>query len=401
MRACVLAMVVLLWGCGVSPEDLFEFNGLVTSAGRPLTGQVVEVRRDSSSDLGALGYRWSTLPCPGAKTLATTATDALGRFNVELFRAQVEPPGDQGFVSGSYCLRFTTDAEGTSSWVDVRPGSQQNELGALRLWRPDARLEGAMFDGGALLSFDPPPSAPQSADARVRVSLVAADGVWWDAVIDLTDAGVSRVKTELAPEWVEDRPVSVRLEAGAMGWESDYQQLIMSTSSNPVRFGQLAQTGLALAGAEAPPSRGASCLALGSPCPLTDGSPAPVMLDGGTVVELELVSPMVVRKVWVRGRRYVPLDVGGAGPTPTWWYDGIYLIELETGEGRMLTAIDVDGGTPGPADPGMGPFQVPLFLELDGYFVLDVPEPLPPGRRYELIFGQPLESLAEVSLFDH
>jgi len=391
--------MALFLGCGVSPEDLFEFNGVVTSAGQALTGQRVEVKRDAAIPLDVNARWWTALPCSGEKTLATTTTDGTGQFNVELFRAQIEPPSDVVLTSGSYCLRFITEAEGTSSWVDVRPGSQQNELGTLQIWRPDARLEGASPDGGFLLSFDAPPPVVESVDSKVRVSLVSAEGVWWDSVIDLADAGVTRVTTELAPEWLEDRQVSVRLEAATMGWEVSPQQLFMP-SSDSARFGQLASTGFMLAGSASPPSRGASCAAIGSPCPLTDGSPAPVAMDGGTVIELELGSPMVVRRVGVRGRRYVPIHVGGTGvyPLPTYSYDALTLTQLETGETRLLSAIDADGGLP---EQGPSLFGASLFLELDGYFVLDVREPLLPGQRFRLSFTQPLDSLAEVSLLDH
>jgi hypothetical protein len=224
---------------------------------------------------------------------------------------------------------------------------------------------------------------------------VVDGGVFWDAVLELSDAGVTRLRQRIPPQWLEDRVATLRLEAATVGAVTIAPVLnptigLSGPTSRLARFGALVDTGLELAGQLTPVSRGASCAGLATPCPLTDGELGPIALDGGTVIELQLAAPAVVRKVALRSLSYAA----------TMKLNFIVLIDVDTGERRVIAGLGADGGLVGPPGDGLQSYGMPLFSELDGFLLLDVDPPLPPGDRYQLLFAVPIQHIAEVSLFD-
>jgi len=395
MRALVSMMGLLLGGCGVGPEDLFNFRGLVSSSGQPVRENPIELARGKPIATG------TSSRCAPTKTLATSSTDAQGRFRFEQFRAEVDP--NEATTGLPACVRLAAELEGASSWIDLGDFGPTTDVGTLDVWRPEVGLTGDTGDGGLVLAFDPQPPVPESLARRVRASLVAVagDGLLWDAVFALDDAGVARIERAIPAQWLEDREATLRLEAEAVGSVITSRPLdptlsLATSISRLARFGALTDTGLELSGGLRPPSRGAACPSVGSPCPLTDGALTWVPLDGGTVIELTLEAPTEVRKVALRSRRYLEVADG----SPHLSLDVISLVGVETGDVRVLAGFDADAGMVGPLGEGVEAYGAPPFFGRDGYFLLEVHPPLPAQRRFKLVFALPLEHLAEVSLFD-
>ena len=393
MRSISLAMMLALAGCAESPEDLFHLHGLVSSSGAPLGGQRVNLGRGRPR-----GTMFSS-PCLSTKDVEAGTTDQVGQFSFELFRAEVESP--EASFGGSACLRVSTDVDGASSWVDVENerDTRNTDLGALAAWHPAASLTTEPSDGGLVLGFEPQPPVPDCLARRVRARLAVDGGVWWEAIFELTDAGAARIDQAIPPQWLEDRHATLHLEAAAVGSVTVTRSLsatldLAPTGSRPARFGALTEAVLEVDGRLRPMSRGAACPAIGSPCPLTDGDPALVFLDGGNAIGIELDAPAVVRTVAVRSLSYLA--------TEAWKlkFNFILHVQPDTGERRMIAGIGLDGGLVGPPGQGLESYGMPLFFELDGSLLLEVSPPLPAGARYQLVFAQPIDHLAEVSLFD-
>lgn len=393
VRLSVVTMMVGLAGCGVAPEDLFHLRGRVVAQGaaetKPEPGLRVALGR------GRPRGKLFSAPCVTTKDVGASVTDEVGQFAFELFRAELELP--EASADGAACLRLGAEVDGVSTWVDVENERQtrNTELGTLWVWRPDASLSEGPSDAGLVLGFETPPAVPDCVAQRVRATFGVDGGVWWDAVFELTDAGTGRVAQAIPPQWLEDRKGTLRLEAGAVGSVMVAQSLGLTLDLEPTRarlarFGALAETRVELEGQLTPQSRGAACPGFPSPCPLTDGDPSPVSMDGGTVIELELAAPAVVRTVVVRALRYVPMPLK---------LSFLQLVDRESGERRMIAGFGADGGLVGPPGEGLPTYGMPLFSELDGHLLLGVDPPLPASARYQLVFALPVEQLAEVSLF--
>lgn len=375
-----LALALLWLAACQSPEDLFELRGSVARAdGTPARGQQVSLSRMAHDWLG--GCR------DGRKAVSTTSADDGGAFGFELFRIQVQP--DLSGAGGPECLRFEADLEGARSWVDVAPTSQQVMLGRLRPWEPQAQVD---VDAGTL-TFAPPLLAPGTEEyaAHARVSLAVAEGVLWTQELDFADAG-AQFTAPFPAVLLEGRAATLTLEA------RQGVAIVAQPGAQLVRFdtqaelGNVPAAGGTASGGAPPPSRGAACPAVGTPCPLTDGLVGAVPLNDDRVT-LELAAPLVVRRVVVRGA------------SPDVWPGTLVLRDAVSGEERTLGTPVIPGVVGGGSywlapDGGLGGYLISYFPDagVGAFFAAEVDPPLPAARRYEVIFPQPLTALAELSL---
>lgn len=384
MRAIAAGLLALTAACE-APEDLVVYRGSVVGETAS-----IEVLRE------ARPLPWFSSRCVNAVPHGAVTADAMGRYAVELTRAEV----GGGFEPA--CLRVQADfVSGARASVDVsRAFSPKMALPPLEDWAPGLTLG----DGGTL-SYAPANTAPLGTCARTET------GSFFRRE---TPELVHRVKVQRGDEtvWAEINPTSLPEEAledfsGTLALEATQTRCAPASIGLPPQLydvpvqalWQAPDPHIAVQGHRVPASRGAACPQQKTPCPLTDGQLAPFALGlGQTGIYLELAADARIRTVVLRG---VVSDL-----------EAVTLLAFTDG-GSSQQTVAVPVAAPFGLDHPAGTLlRDGGLIEASPRFVrVTLPEPTPPARRFvvqvpEVTSGefgpsQPtLDTLSEVSLFE-
>ncbi len=286
-----LLLLLVLPAC-FNPDDILPVHGSVVSPDS-VEGQAVRLLRDPMALEAA--------SCEGAKPFKQTTTDETGNFSFDVFRAQATKlSGD-----GTFCFRVETSfPSGGSAFSDILALFGEEKLPPFPDWRAQPRR----VDGA--LHFEPlaPLAEPETAfegDQLVHRSewLTEDGGLAWaadDRVLgfDEVSGGVTPTRQAMGLDdyALEDFSGVVTMNARLTRPGEERGAFGTTPQTIEVRSGEK----LALTGTRRPISRGLSCPAVGTPCPLTDGDLTPV--DAGSqFFTLSLASPSSVSAVVVRG----------------------------------------------------------------------------------------------------
>ncbi len=379
MRRALL--LVVLAGCGASPDDLFILSGRTVGAdGAPLDGV----------DVTAARIRF----WPMQETLRTVQSADGGQFSFELVRAEIESLSRENLWFTRVEASFPSGAQ---TWTDLALYPPQLKIPTLYDWPPGFTV----VDGG-VVAFTP--IAPVGRDCTglpetgyLAHAVVVTDehGQRWQQSDLLArhpgpDAGLAFATFEarpivLHPDVLEDGPLSLSMEAkrfgcfviagGGVGGAEAH--IIETHWRNPtVRF---------IAGTRRPASRGAACPEVRAGiCPVTDASSAPFLLPRPMLrFRLTLRDAAAIQSVVLRNV-ITPYDLPHIARLELRAGGDEQIVHVPNEQVTLTEAIALDDDTIGRVD----------------WKHIVLPRPLAKAQEIELELDTPVLQLGEISLFE-
>lgn len=277
MRRLWFFSAVIIAGC-LNPDDILPIKGTVDGADRPL-----QLSRGLNPEGGE---------CTDWKRLKEGTSNADGSFVFDVFRAQAMNLS----TFDPFCfLVETTYDNGThvSSTIEALFG----ELKLLHFpaWTPALRRE------GGFVRFEPLAQRDETQVVLHTVEAKRGEQTVWRAV----DLGLGGLSFEPMPRALPDDPRIYDEFGGELSVSGRYFPMPMQ-SMGPIESlpaPEVKATSpelLTLSATQVPPSRGATCEGLPTPCGLTDGQMTGVPLDGAMSLTVNLSPPSMPSLVVLR-----------------------------------------------------------------------------------------------------
>jgi hypothetical protein len=285
-RAVIFMSVIAASGC-FNPDDIFPLHGQVVSAGGVEGLEVQLLRAQEAEITGACESEF--------KPFKTTTTDADGNFTFEVFRAQTQSLGQRGF----FCFRVrVTFGSGTVAETDLQAVAGETQLSKFYDWQPNARLE----NGVVVLTPPFDVNAVDGGTLTQRTNFETDGGLAWvvdDVYFDsFTQTPLPARPMPFGELEAEDFVGELTFDAVAGERLDDGIGVFGGFSFNAVRITPAQR--IAVTGTRTPLSRGATCSALATPCPLTDGLLEPVELGARSALTIDLGTAKQVSNVVFR-----------------------------------------------------------------------------------------------------